>query len=659
MSQSRNSDGFTAAQLAAMALPGLPTTKGKIIGRATREAWPFVERRTRGGIERVYPITALPAEAQAAYVRRLASTPVEVDTTASDELLAKFENASEANQRRARERLRIVAAVVEAVHLGVPVTQAIEAAREGTGYGFRTVRRWYDTVAKEPRAHWLALLLPAYEGTPKPRVEIHPTVRAVYAGLYLRAERPSHAEVYRNTAAIAEQQGLPMPSPHVLRRRILQELGTGAQVLAREGADALMRLVPSMVREKGHLHAMQILNGDGHVFDVRVRWPDGHTSRPTLIALQDVYSGMIVGWRVDESENGHAIRLLCADVFTRLGIPSEIYFDNGRAWMNKEMTGGLMYRNRFPYVPGEAEGFLVELGVKVHCTTPYHGQAKPIERAWRDVAASISKDIRLAGFYTGSSPATKPHNYDDEKAVDLATFLEVVADGIREHNERPGRETATARGRSFYETFVESYQHAPIVKAGEAARRHLLLAVRDIRVHRSVAQLEFLGNVYTCPELIEHLGKRVRIRFDPQDLHKGLYVYTDDNKLIGFAETVLRAGFNDLEAPKEIARIRKQVRKAARAKLDAELRLDEAELKAMHRAARAAKPEPAEVVPSVVRPLEMLQSAKRKAAIRGAAPKPADPGTDVAKRANAMLLDLGRKALADLDAQRVKRAGTA
>lgn len=658
MSQSRDSDGLTASQLAAMALPGLTTAARNIRLRAARENWPYAERRSSGGLERVYPITALPAEAQAAYVRRLASTPVDVDTAASDELLERFETASEANQRRARERLPIVAAVVEATHLGLPVTQAIEAARAGTPFGFRTVRRWYDTVAKEPRAHWLPLLLPAYEGTPQPRVEIHPTVRAIYAGLYLRAERPSHAEVYRNTAAIAEQQGLPMPSPHVMRRRILQELGTSAQVLAREGTDALMRLVPSMVREKGHLHAMQILNGDGHVFDARVRWPDGHVSRPMLMALQDVYSGMIVGWRIDETENGHAIRLLCADVFTRLGIPSEIYFDNGRAWMNKEMTGGLMYRNRFPYVPGEAEGFLVELGVKVHCTTPYHGQAKPIERAWRDVAGNIAKDIRLAGFYTGSNPTAKPHNYDDEKAVDLDLFLEVVADGVREHNERPGRETATARGRSFHETFMESYERSPITKAGEVARRHLLLSVRDLSVHRSVAQLQFMGNVYTCPELLDHLGKRVRIRFDPQDLHKGLYVYTDANKLIGFAETQLRAGFNDLEAPKAIARIRKQVRTAAKAKLEAELRLDAAELAAFQQAARAAKPEPMEPVASVVRPLEMKQAQQRKAALRGAAPELADDPSNVAKRAEAMLLDLGRKALADLDAAHGKRAGT-
>lgn len=656
MSPSRNRDGLTASQIAAMGLPGMPNDVRNIRLRAAREGWPFTERRGSGGTERVYPITALPAEAQAAYVRRLASSPVEVDTAASDELLERFENASEPNQARARERLRIVSAVVEAVHLGIPITQAIEAAREGTSYGFRTVRRWYDTVAREPRAHWLALLLPAYEGTPQPRVEIHPTVRAIYAGLYLRAERPSHAEVYRNTAAIAEQEGLPMPSPHVMRRRIMQEVGTGAQVLARDGAEALMRLVPSMVREKDHLHAMQILNGDGHVFDVRVRWPDDHVSRPMLMALQDVYSGMIVGWRVDETENGHAIQLLCADVFTRLGIPSEIFFDNGRAWMNKKMTGGLMRRFRGEYVPGEPEGFLVELGVRIHCTTPYHGQAKPVERAWRDIAGSVAKDIRLAGAYTGPNPLEKPHNYDEEKAVDLATFLEVVADGIREHNERTGRDTPTARGRSFHETFMESYERSPIIKAGEAARRHLLLSVADIRVHRSLAQLQFLGNIYTCAELIEHMGKRVRIRFDPQDLQKGLYVYTDTNKLIGFAETQLRGAFNDVETPKLIAQKRKEVRKTARAALEAVDRLNEAELKALQSATRAAKPEPVEPVPSVVRPLEMIQAQQRKAALRGAsAPEPADD-TNVAKRAEAMLLDLGRNAFADLDAQ--KRAGT-
>lgn len=47
---------FTAAEIARMRLPGLPTTKSSILSRAAREGWRYEEQYGIGGIRRVFEI---------------------------------------------------------------------------------------------------------------------------------------------------------------------------------------------------------------------------------------------------------------------------------------------------------------------------------------------------------------------------------------------------------------------------------------------------------------------------------------------------------------------------------------------------------------------------------------------------------------------------
>jgi hypothetical protein len=61
----------------------------------------------------------------------------------------------------------------------------------------------------------------------------------------------------------------------------------------------------------------------------------------------------------------------------------------------------------------------------IHWVTPYHGQAKPIERAWLDFCGRIAKHPAFAGAYTGNSPVAKPENYGS-RAVKWADFERVV-----------------------------------------------------------------------------------------------------------------------------------------------------------------------------------------------------------------------------------------
>ena len=59
-----------------------------------------------------------------------------------------------------------------------------------------------------------------------------------------------------------------------------------------------------------------------------------------MVAFQDLYSGKMVAWRVDRTENSNCVRLAFGDLVERHGIPEYCWLDNGRNFAAKWLTGG-------------------------------------------------------------------------------------------------------------------------------------------------------------------------------------------------------------------------------------------------------------------------------------------------------------------------------
>jgi hypothetical protein len=234
-------------------------------------------------------------------------------------------------------------------------------------------------------------------------------------------------------------------------------------VLCREGRDALKRAFPSQQRDRSHLHALEAVNADGHTVDVFVDWGDGSKpSRPVMVAFQDLYSDKILSYRIDRSENRDVVRLALGDVVENYGIPDRYYLDNGRAFASHWLTGGMKFRHRFKIREEEPVGIMGQLGIDVRWTTPYHGQAKPIERAFLDLCDRLAKHPDFEGAYTGRSTSNKPANYGS-KAVPIATFMKRLHEEIAAHNARPKRKSLVCAGvHSFDHVFEASYTQAPI-----------------------------------------------------------------------------------------------------------------------------------------------------------------------------------------------------
>lgn len=565
---------FSAAQLAELALPGMPTTKGKILEMAKRQQWqrPDWENthwRARagqgGGIEFHLAVLPMIARAKLAFAEhQAAAAPPE--TSAAEGLWDWFARQPTTKKAKAEARLKALTAVETLVTCGERRVQAMVMIAREQKVALSSLYEWAKMTHGLPREDWLPALAPRHAGG-RETAECPPEAWAILKTDFLRKEEPNFTDCYRRLERIAATEGWTIPAERTLHRHMML-IPEHQRVLLRKGVDALRRMFPAQQRDRGVFHAMEAVNADGHTWDVFVKWPDQTVGRPHMVAFQDLYSGKILSWRVDVALSWHAVRLAFGDMVESFGIPRLCWLDNGREFAAKRITGGQKTRYRFKVKDEEPEGLMTSMGVEVHWTTPYHGQAKPIERAFRDFAQNIAKHPAFAGAYTGNSPTTKPDNYG-AMAVPLEDFLRVIGEEIAEHNARQGRRSPICAGRSFDETFEASYATSPIAKASGEQRRLWMLAAEAVRPRAQDGAIHIHGNRYWAEFLHGQRGSQVVARFDPEALHDPLHIYAADGRYLGEAECLEAAGFNSVADAQAQSRRWKQYLRGTRQGADA------------------------------------------------------------------------------------------
>lgn len=565
---------FTAAEIAAVSGAALPNTVRGLNLHAERQGWRDDAKRARwreesgGGWE--YQLALLPSEVQARLIAGESADRSQTEEEARRAgLWAHFSRLPQKTKDKALRRLDLVNRV-ETLSSGMPLRAAVALAAKEASVSSSALWTWWRACRAVHRSDRLAALAPRYAGctvTAGCALEAWEFLKRDY----LRPEQPSFEACYRRMIEAARANNwTPIPSEKTLRRRITREFPRAVRILMRDGAEAAKRTFPHQQRDRSVFHAMQAVNADGHTLDVRCRWPDGKIERPVIVAIQDLLSGKIVGHRLDRSENWPAVRLAFADAVQSFGIPELCYLDNGRAFASKWITGRMQTRYRFKVREDEPEGVLTALGVKVSWVTPYHGQAKPIERAFRDFCEEIARHPFCAGAYTGSSPGTKPANYG-ERAIAIEKFEIFLAQQVARHNLRAGRRTDVAKGRSFEETFRESYARAIVKKATAEQLYALMLAAEGVTCRKPDGSIYLGDNRYWDERLSDHAGRKVMVRFDPQNLFLPIAVYALDGRFVGEAECREKTGFNDIEAARAHAKQRQLYMRRLREVRDMEI----------------------------------------------------------------------------------------
>lgn len=601
---------FTAAELADLALPGLPTSKRKINERADAENWALKvddngEPRARprkgrgGGLE--YHLSLLPTAAKGELVKRgLAFVPANDEDAVSIVRQAHgwawYEMQSDKVKDEAVRRAAIIAQVEQCEATGMTRSAAIGTINSAKP---ATIWNWLKLVNGVPAHDRLPALAPRRKGGGK-EAEVDAGAWEQLKSDYLRPERPTFSSCYWRTVHLyAEPRGITLPGEKTLFRKLEREVDPRLVIAMRKGMDAVKSMVPAQTRSVSHMHAMEMVNIDGHKFDVFVRFPDGKIDRPILVGIQDIYSRMMLAWRCGDTESALLTRLAFADLFKRHGIPKRCLMDNGRAFASKWISGGIENRYRFKVREEEPLGLLPSLGIGISWALPYSGQSKPIERAWRDLADMIAKDPRCAGAWSGNHVDNKPENYRDT-AVPLADFLQIVEEGMHIHNSRTGRNTETTRGGSFADTFAKSYAVSPIGKASPEHMRLALLTGEQVKPDRKSGFITIAGNRYWSPELSRYPGQLLTVRFDPDDLSLPIHVYSQGGEYLLTADRWTASPFDSKAEANRSAKLRGDLRKTVRKARDIEKILSTEQVAAQMRmqTAQTQMPEPAVIRPT-------------------------------------------------------------
>ncbi len=554
---------WSVREIADATLPELPTAPKNIIAMAKRLRWQEQacmarKRQGRGGgweyNWQLFPLAArkfLLAQVEQAITDD--ATPI----MERNEAWQWFESLPEKAKQKAQNRLNIINQVAQLEMLDENKFTAVETVAQSAKVTSRTIWNWLSMIELVKPEDYLPYLAPRNKAAKRndPKAKCSPEFIDRLKADFLRLEAPTFASSYRRVKRVCEANGWSVLAMRTAKRRIDELVPRVSQVFAREGVSGLQRCFPPQTRDKTGMVALEGVNADCHKIDAFVQWPDGSIDRPQIVAFQDLYSGKILSWRVDHTPNKVAVMSAFGDMIEEFGIPQRCLFDNGREFANKWLTGGTKTRFRYKIREDDPLGVLPQLGIHIHWAQPASGQSKPIERAFRDLADDIAKDPRFAGAYVGNRPDAKPENYMSH-AVPIEQFLQVVADGIEEHNSREGRLSETANGRSFDQTFNESYAKNPIRKATEEQRRLWLMGQEIKTMHGSHGLVKIHDNEYFSDWMSEYAGQKIIARFDPEDLHAGLYIYALNGEFMGFAACKLKTGFFNLEDAQETARLR-------------------------------------------------------------------------------------------------------
>jgi hypothetical protein len=575
---------WTADELVAARLPGLPGTKRGINSKADQEGWRTVpngakKRQGRGG-GWVYHWSVLPDEVQSHLLKD--ATETKPERLGRGDAWAAYDALKTPVKAKAEKRLAALRSVDILRTANATLTVAVSTVCAEHGVSERSIYNWLAMVEGVAVDDRLAYLAPRNSMAKRsaPKGQDTSTFLDHLKSLFLRLERPTFKQSYRLAMKLAKAEGWATLEERTALRHLERDVPRVTMVYRREGEAGLQRCFPPQIRDRSTLSSLEAVNADCHKIDIFVEWEDGTIDRPQIVAFQDLYSNKMLSWRVDHDPNKVMVMAAFGELIETWGIPKHCLFDNGREFANKWMTGGTATRFRFKVRDDDPLGVLPLLGVKVHWATPAHGQAKPIERGFRDFASDIAKDPRFAGAYVGNRPDAKPENYKS-RVVPIETFLKVVEEGIAEHNARQGRNSQTANGRSFDDVFAESYETAPIQKATEEQRRLWMMGQQVGKLHRSNGTLKFNGNVYHSAWMSQRAGEVVVARFDPEDLHAGVHLYSKQGEHLGFAECQQKVGFFDIVGARTHARRKSDIRKAEKKLADLHAPIGIAEIAAI------------------------------------------------------------------------------
>ena len=362
---------------------------------------------------------------------------------------------------------------------------------------------------------------------------------------YLDENRPSLAHILR---LIKRYHGRSIA--YAAARRYINRLPKALKVLKRQGAKAYSdKAAPFIKRGYEDLVPMQIASADHHILDLLCRHPQkGTPFRPWLTMITDYRSRKPLGWHIGITPNRYSILHALEQCVDDYGVPAEIHIDNGKDFRSKLLNGqNAKMKNPDPFGEEqivEIQGVFGQLGTSVHFTTPYRAQTKPVERFFRVVAETFSKEFPS---YTGSNTSDRPADValyykrikGQEKRGDLPELGDVAALfclWVRRYSAEHKHRGNGMNGRTPDQVFIEESTDSCLVMPREL--RALVFSEQFVRtVQRNGINIGSAN--YYAPDVVRYLGHQIIARRPFRDSDAIIVFSPDGRQLFTAYEGVL------------------------------------------------------------------------------------------------------------------------
>jgi transposase InsO family protein len=417
--------------------------------------------------------------------------------------------------------------------------------------------------------------------------------------LWGNTNRPTLASVLR---LIEEESGQRLPSSTAARyvnslpARLVAEMRYGHKKVND-------RYTSYISTDYTRFRSMEMVSSDHHCLDLLCA-PSPELGavrpfRPWITLFHDYRSRKPLGWVLSACPNGYTILEALLETIERYGVPEILKLDNGKDYRQK------LFEGQEVAVPDFSEGLDTErlvviegvfaaLECQVIHSIPYHGQSKPVERFFKDLAEGCSK---MFSSYLGSNTVERPENsrlYESrvrqlEKREDLPTFNEVrirLENWIQHWSATHHHRGQGMNGQTPDQAFAANWSIRRVLPADKRD----LVFVRTWVKHCGRNGVSIDGHEYFAPELGRVKGSKVLVKRPLKDVSRA-FVYDLDGRFI--CEAVPDLFVDSGLAEENIARQRKANKEEKAILADYDLRRHrEKGPSALERAAMKFRPAP-------------------------------------------------------------------